>query len=149
LSTALPLRLELSSCPALASAIVTAHAAAGACIALVLPLGAGMALGTLVLALGTASAWHRALLRGPRAVRAIEIASGAARVIRADGSEAQACAVRGIGITRWWVALQLGPAGRGGFLISAGMLESEPFRRLRLWALWDRAPGVARGQLQG
>ena len=149
MSIASTLRFDLTPCPLLASAIVAAHAAAALCIVLVLPQAAGFSLGALVLALGGAAAWDRALLRGPRAVRAIEIASGNARLIRRDGSEVPALPVRGAGITRWWVALRLGSPGRGGFLISAGMLGSEPFRRLRLWALWQKAPGVAQGQLQG
>jgi hypothetical protein len=150
LSTASPLRLELLPCPALAAAIVVAHAVAALCIVLVLPDATGVALAILVLALGAAAAWNRALLRGMRAPKAIEISPSAeARLVRADGRAAQARPLRGIGVTRWWVILRLGVPGRGGFLVSAGMLESEPFRLLRLWALWDRAPGVAPGQLQG
>ena len=134
----------------LAGAIIAAHAAPAFCIVLVLPDIAGAALAVLVLALGAASAWNRALLRGPRAPRAIEIAASAqARLVRADGRQAPAQPLRGIGITRWWVVLRLGSPVKGGFLVSAGMLESEPFRHLRLWARWERSPGVAPRQLQG
>jgi hypothetical protein len=143
-----PLRLELSPCPALAGAILAAHAAAAGCVLLAVPGAAGAALAFLLGALGAAAAWNRALLRGSRAPRAIELgASGEARLVRADGSAERARPVGGAGVARGWVALRLG--GRGGILITAGMLGSEPLRRLRVWALWGRAPGVARGQLQG
>ncbi len=158
MSIAPPLRLELSPSPALAAAILAAHAAAAACILLVLSTLEGVALALLVLALGAVAACSRALLLGPKAPRVIEIAPAApgeiascaqALLVRADGLQAQARPVRGIGVTRWWVVLRLGSPGRGGFLVSAGMLESEPFRLLRLWALWERSPAVARGQLSG
>ena len=150
MSAALPLRLELSPCPVLGAAIVGAHAVAAGCLLLVLPGAAGAALAILVLALGAASAWNRALLHGTRAPRAIEIGPSAqALLVRADGRRIPARPLRGVGITRWWVVLRLGAPARGGFLVSAGMLASEPFRLLRLWARWERAPGVARGQLQG
>ena len=140
----------MSPCPAFAAVIVTAHAAAALCIALVFPGAAGATLAFLVLALGAAAAWNRALLRGSRAPRAIEIAPSAeASLVRADGRPVPARPLRGIGVSRWWVMLRLEAPGRGGVLISAGMLRSEPFRLLRLWALWERAPGVARGQLPG
>ncbi len=112
-----------------------------------------MALALLILALGGVSAWDRALLRGARSPRAIEIpASGAAVVavvavvVLASGETMAVRAVRGIGVTRHWVAL--GPrslAGRG-VLVTAGMLGPAAFRILRLWALWGRTPGVAPGQ---
>jgi hypothetical protein len=130
--------------------IVSMHVAAAACLLLAYPRLEGAALAALLVALGVAAASSRALLLGRRAPRVIEIApSGEARLVRADGRHAPARPVRGIGVTRWWVVLRLGTPGRGGFLVSAGMLPSEPFRRLRLWALWERAPGVAPGQLPG
>jgi hypothetical protein len=150
LSAASTVRLELSPCPVLAAAILGMHLAAAGCVLLAYPRLEGVALAVLLVALGAAAASSRALLLGRRAPRALEIApSGQARLVRADGLQAPARPVRGIGITRWWVVLRLGSPGRGGFLVSAGMLPSEPFRRLRLWALWERAPGVAPGQLPG
>ena len=109
-----------------------------------------MAAAFLMLALGAVLAWERALLRGPRAARAIEIDfSGTAAVILANGETITVRAVRGIGVTRHWVAL--GPrsfAGRG-VLVAAGMLEPAAFRSLRLWALWGRTPGMAPQPLPG
>jgi hypothetical protein len=126
------------------------HIVAAACLLLAYPRWEGVLLALLLVALGAVAASSRALLLGRRAPRAIEIAaSGEARLVRADGLQAVARPVRGIGVTRWWVVLRLGTPGRGGFLVSAGMLPSEHFRRLRLWALWERAPDVAPGQLPG
>ena len=106
-----------------------------------------MALAALLVALGAAAAWSRALLRGASAPRAIEIApSGEASLVRASGERARAQPVRGAGVTRAWVALR---CGRDGFLVCPGMLAPEPFRLLRLWVLWQRTPAVAPGQLQG
>ena len=44
-------------------------------------------------------------------------------------------------------ALPLGSPLRRTLLVSADMLGVEEFRRLRLWALWNRLPGVAPKQL--
>jgi hypothetical protein len=108
----------------------------------------GMALAALILALGAVSAWDRALLRCAHSPRAIEIApSGAAVVVLANGDTLAVRAVRGIGVTRHWVALgPLSLVGRG-VLVTAGMLGPAAARLLRLWALWGRTPGVASGQL--
>ena len=98
-----------------------------------------MALALLSLALGGVAAWDRALLRGARSPCTIEIpASGAARMVLASGESVAVRAVRGIGVTRHWVALApLSLAGRS-FLVTAGMLGPAGARRLRLWALWGR-----------
>jgi hypothetical protein len=107
----------------------------------------GVALAVLSLALGATAAWNRALLRGARSPRAIEIPpTGEARVILANGEAVAVRAVHGIGVTRHWVALaSRSPAGRS-MLVTAGMLGPAAARRLRLWALWGRTPGVASGQ---
>lgn len=124
------------------------HAAAAACVLAVLPGAPGGMLAALLLALGCAAAWDRALLRGARAPRAIEItADGRARLVLADGASAPLGALRGIGVGRHWVALRVGAPTRRGLLVTSGMLAAEPLRRLRLWALWQKLPGVAPGQL--
>ena len=110
-----------------------------------------MALALLILTLGGVSAWDRALLRGLRSPRAIEIpalgTAVVALVVLANGETVAVRAVRGIGVTRHWVALgPLSLTGRG-VLVTAGMLEPATFRILRLWALWGRTPGVASGRL--
>jgi hypothetical protein len=107
-----------------------------------------MVLALLTFALGGVSAWDRALLRGQRSPRAIEIpATGAAVVVLGSGATIAVRAVRGIGVTRHWVALApLSLAGRS-VLITAGMLGPAGARILRLWALWGRTPRVAARQL--
>jgi hypothetical protein len=147
LRLAQPLRLDLSPSGGYAALVVALHAAASACVLAVLPGAAGWMLAAALLALGVAAARDRALLRGPRAPRAIEIAPGGqARLVLADGATAPLGALRGIGVARHWVALKVGSPARRGLLVTSGMLAAEPLRRLRLWALWQRQPGVAPGQ---
>ncbi|HLX80676.1 MAG TPA: hypothetical protein VKS43_08840 [Burkholderiales bacterium] len=124
------------------------HAVAAGSVAAVAPGPAGAALAVLLVALGAAAAWDRALLRGCRSPRAIEIlGSGEALLVFADGKAAAARAVHGSGITRHWVALAAGSPMRRSLLVTSGMLQPGPFRLLRLWAVWGRVPGVAPGQL--
>ena len=143
------LRVRLAPSRALAAAVLGVHGLGAACILAILPGGAGAAAALLLLALGAAAAWDRALLRSRRAPRAIEIdATGAARCILASGEALEALPVGGTGVTRFWVALGLGAGYRRHFLVTADMLDPELFRRLRLWALWGRVPGVAPAQPQ-
>jgi hypothetical protein len=108
----------------------------------------GVALALLILALGGASAWDRALLRGPRSPRAIEIpAEDTAVAVLANGETIAVHALRGIGVTRYWVALSSRSLAGRSLLVTAGMLGPAEFRILRLWALWGRTPGLASGQL--
>jgi hypothetical protein len=138
----------LSPSRRLAAAILAMHAAAAGSVAAVVPGFAGAALAALLVALGTASAWDRALLRGRRSPRAIEIrGSGEAVVVFASGKTAAARALHGTGVTRHWVALDTATPMRRSVLVTAGMLRPGPLRLLRLWALWGRTPGVAPGQL--
>jgi len=124
------------------------HAVAAGSVLAVAPGPAGTALAVLLLALGAAAAWDRALLRGRRSPRAIEIrGSGEALVVFANGQVSPARAVHGSGITRHWVALAAGSPMRRSLLVTSGMLQAGPFRLLRLWAVWGRVPGVASGQL--
>ena len=142
------MRLELSPSRWFATAILATHAVAAGSIVAVAPGPAGGALAALLVALGAAAAWDRALLRGRRSPRAIEIrGSGEALVVFADGSTAAAKAVHGSGVTRSWVALAAGSLTRRSLLVTSGMLQAGPFRLLRLWAVWGRVPGVASGQL--
>ncbi|MEO8718118.1 MAG: hypothetical protein ABI423_07840, partial [Burkholderiales bacterium] len=57
------LRLELRASRALAAALALLHAAAAACLVAILPGYVGISLALLVLALGVAAGWDRALLR--------------------------------------------------------------------------------------
>jgi len=142
------LHLELRGSPALAAVLVLAHAVAAACIAAVLPGPWAWALAVLVLALGAAAAWDRALLRAGRSVRVLELsADGQAALGLADGRRLEGSVAARRNVCPWWVTLPVrGPAGRT-LLVARGMLSEGDFRRLRLWALWGRVPGVAGAQL--
>jgi len=126
-----------------------AHGLAAACIAAVSTHPAALALAALVLALGAASAWDRALLRARQSPRALELSGdGRLEVRLADGSRAQANGAARM-VNRWLVALTLRNRKRNSVLVVAGMLAPEEFRRLRVWALWGRLAGVAPAQLPG
>ncbi|HUN68865.1 MAG TPA: hypothetical protein VMU46_08710 [Burkholderiales bacterium] len=141
-------RLVLSPSPRFAAVILIIHLTAAGCCLAVSEGWPGIALALLLTALGGAAARDRALLRGARAARAIEIfGSGEARLALADGETIALEPVRGMGVTRYWVALRCGAPGRRGILVTAGMLGAAPLRRLRLWALWGKAAGVAGRQL--
>ena len=139
-----PQRLELTPSTSFAGTVMAVHAGAAACFLTTMSGMPGLALAVLILGLGAASAHERALLRGSRSPRAIEIAaSGSAVLVLASGKTIAVRPVRGIGVTRYWVAL--GPttlAGRST-LVTAGMLAPAQMRLLRLWALWGRVPGPA------
>ena len=127
---------------------MAAHAAAGIALYLVLPGWAGALLAVALVALGAAAAWARALLRSPASVRAIEL-GGASPVLHLAGGESLSAAVgERRYVTRYVVAL---PFGSRTVLVTRDMLGAREFRRLRLWALWNRLPSerrnVARKQL--
>jgi hypothetical protein len=136
-------RLVLSPSPALAAVIVALHAAAGVSALLVAGGLAGAALGTLLLGLGVAAAWSRALLGARGSVRAIEIDGSSLTLETRDGERVRAAAPMRCYVSRFAVAL---PSPRA-VLVSADMLGRADFRRLRLWALWGRLPAVAGKQL--
>jgi hypothetical protein len=143
-SNGLPLRLELSPCTGFAALLLLVHAVGAACLATVLSGWAGIALALLVLALGFAAAWDRALLRAARSPRAIEIRpSGEALCILATGEAAALEPLGGGAVTRYWVALGLRAPARRALLVPAGMMSAESARLLRLWARWGKVPGVA------
>jgi hypothetical protein len=107
----------------------------------------GISLALLTLLLGGLSAWERALLRGHGSPRAMEIqGSGAGAVVLTNGERIAVRAVRGVGVTRHWVALAPVSFKGRSVLLTAGMLGAANARRLRLWALWGRMPAVASGQ---
>jgi hypothetical protein len=140
-------RFELRPSPLLAAGIVAAHAAAAAAVCLVLAGGKGFALAAALLALGLAAAWSRALLRSPRSVRALELGGGEALFRLANGdTRAVSLATRRY-VSRHLVALPYRAVGRpfgGTLLVTGGMLEAQQFRRLRIWALWNRLPSDRR-----
>jgi hypothetical protein len=139
------LRLELRASRALAGALALVHGAGAACLVAVWPGYAGSAVALLLLALGAAAAWDRALLRARGSVRALELADdGAATLELADGRRLAARVGRRRHIGPWWVALPLAGVSRRSLVVVRDMLPIAEFRCLRLWALWGRVPDAAR-----
>jgi len=141
-------RLELQPSPLLAAAIILAHAAAALAAYRVLPGAMGATLAVLLVALGAAAAWSRALLRARGSVRAIQLGGPQPVFELADGDSFPAEVAKRRYVTRYVVALPVGKPLRRTLLVTADMLGAQEFRRLRIWALWNRLPGVAAKQLQ-
>ena len=143
------LRLELKPSRGLAAAIVAAHGAAAVAAYVAVPGTMTALFSLLLLVLGITTAWSRALLAARASIRAIEI--GAQTIIElASGERFGAEVATRRYITRYLVALPLRAPSRRTLLVTADMLGPEEFRRLRVWALWNRLPlqrGVAAKQL--
>ncbi|HUQ74800.1 MAG TPA: protein YgfX [Burkholderiales bacterium] len=138
------MRFELSPSPLLAAAIVTAHAGAALAAWLVMPAVAGALLGLALIALGGAAAWSRALLRSSASVRAIQVGGAETRIELAGGESFQVRVAERRYVTRYVVVLPLSNTPRNRtLLVTADMLGAAEFRRLRLWALWNRLPSAA------
>ena len=138
------LRLTLSPSPRLALAIVSLHAAGAACVLLVMGVS-GAVLALALLSLGAAAAWSRALLRSGSSVRALELAGPALTIALANGDRVAARVGERRYVSRLAVTLPLRQPWRT-ILVSADMMPADDFRRLRIWALWGRLPGVAAAQ---
>jgi hypothetical protein len=134
------IRFELAPSPALAAAIVLAHGLAALAAWTALPELSGILLAFALAALGVAAAWSRALLRARGSLRAIELEGGKAVFELAGGARMQAPAGGRRYVARHLLAVPLGgPLGRTA-LVTADMLRPGEFRRLRIWALWNRQP---------
>jgi hypothetical protein len=143
----LPFRLELIPSRALAAAIALVHLAAAGSLLTVLAAWPGIVLATLVLMLGGIAARDRALLRAPGSPRWIELhPDGRAKCLFANGESADLPREKALAVTQYWVALRLQARRRRSLFVTAGMLAPEDLRRLRLWVLWGRLPGLASGQ---
>ena len=132
--------------PLFAVAIVALHATAAASVLMVLPGFAGWLLAIALLGLGLAAAWGRALLRSRASVRALEISGESLAVELAGGEKLSAEAGERRYVSRLFVSIPL-RRPRRTLLVTADMLPPGEFRRLRIWALWGRLPGVAAAQL--
>ena len=140
-------RFQLSPSLLLATLLVAAHLAAAVAVYSVLQGWAAATLATALFLLGVAAAWSRALLRSPASVRAIRLGGEQPVFELASGESVSAPVGARRYVTRHVVALPVGkPLGRT-LLVTADMLGAQEFRRLRLWALWRRLPGVAPAQL--
>lgn len=144
-------RFELSPSPLLAAAIIGAHAAAALAAYVAMPGIAGLLLALALFILGVAAAWSRALLRSSASVRAIQVGGAETLFELASGESLTAPVAERRYVTRLVVALPLGRPLSRTLLVTADMLGAAEFRRLRLWALWNRLPserqGVAAKQL--
>ncbi len=124
--------------------IVLAHGASAAALLTLASDAIGWMLAALIVALGIATTWDRALLRARRSVRGFEVQGADRIVLEFSGGQQRASPV---GSRRWvsahLVALPLAAPGRRTLLIADDMLDPDAFRRLRLWSLWGRLPGVA------
>jgi hypothetical protein len=137
------LRLELSPSPVLAALI------GGAAALAVVPGPAGVLLGCALLALGSAAAWSRALLRAKNSVRTLELDGAVLTVGLASGARLPAEVGERRYVSRLLVTLPLRAEARRTLLVSRDMLGAGAFRALRLWALWGKLPAVAAKQLPG
>jgi hypothetical protein len=134
----------------LAALVLILHVTAGMVILTVLTGWLAATGALLIIGLGAAATWDRALLASRRSLRAIEILpSGEALCVLADGGTAAIVPGRGNAVTRYWVSLRVHASWNRSYLVAAGMLPPASFRLLRLWALWGRLPAVAPGQLSG
>ena len=139
------LRLELKPSPRLAALIIVAHGAAATAAYVAAPGAMTALLAALLLILGVAAAWSRALLRNPGSVRAIEIGPGSLVVELAAGDSFAAEVATRHYVSRFLVILPLVSPFRRTLLLTGDMLAPEEFRRLRIWALWNRLPPEKRG----
>ena len=121
---------------------MAAYAGAGVALCLVIPGWAGVLLAVALVALGAAAAWSRALLRSPASVRAMELGGASPVFHLASGESLSAAVGERRYVTRYIVAL---PYGNRTLLVTRDMLGAREFRRLRLWALWNRLPSERRG----
>jgi hypothetical protein len=106
-------------------------------------------LAALLLGLGTAAAWSRALLRSGASVRALELIGPKLEVQLASGESFAAEAAGRRYVSRFMVILPIVAPMRRTILLTADMADADSFRRLRIWAVWGRlAAGVAAKQLR-
>lgn len=145
MSTANATHFRLLPSRRIALLIVCAHlGAAAALLAVAHRMESAWLLAALLVALGFATAWDRALLRARSSVRGIELLGPDDAVFELqDRSRANAR----VGARRWvsagLVALPVALPRRRALVVAGDMLAPEDFRRLRLWALWGQLPGVA------
>jgi hypothetical protein len=106
-------------------------------------------LAALLVFLGCAAAWSRALLRASKSVRAVQIGSAPLVLELASGDRFTAEAASRRYVTRYMVVLPLLKPFRRALLVTADMLEPQEFRQLRIWALWNRLPSERRSEKRG
>jgi Membrane-bound toxin component of toxin-antitoxin system len=139
------LRLDLRASRALAAALALAHVLGAVCLLLLVRGPAGALLATMVVALGAAATWNRALHRGRSAVLALELGAGGIVTLElGDGRRAQRLVGGRRNVGRGWVILPLAGMPRRSVVVVRDMLAPAEFRCLRLWALWGKLPSAVR-----
>jgi hypothetical protein len=141
------LRVELAPSALLTIILIALHAAAALCVLAVMPGTPGLLVAALLVLLGMASAWSRALLRSPSSVRALDHDGPKLEVELASGASLPAEVAERRYVGRYMVVLPLRRPVRRTILVTRDMADADSFRRLRIWALWGRLPGVAGKQL--
>ena len=141
------LRLELAPSAFLTILIIALHAAAALCAAAVLGGTAGLLVALLLVLLGMASAWNRALLRSRSSIRSLELIGEKLEVELRSGERFPAEVAERRYVGRFIVILPFRQPVRRHVLVTRDMLGPDSFRRLRIWALWGRLPPVAGKQL--
>lgn len=136
------LRLALRPSRRLAAAIVAAHAAAALAAYMAIPGVMTALLSILLLVLGIATAWSRALLAASASIKVMEIGTERPTLELASGERFAAELASRRYVTRYLVVLPLRSPSRRALLVTADMLAPEEFRRLRIWALWNRLPAA-------
>ena len=140
-------RFQLRPSPLFAALIIGAHLAAAAAVYSAIPGWTAGALAIALFLLGLAAAWSRALLRSPASIRAIQLGGEPPVFELASGESLGALVGDRRYVTRFVVSLPLASPLSRTLFVTADMLGAQEFRRLRLWALWERLPGVAPAQL--
>lgn len=138
---------NLRGSPRLTLFLLCAHALAA--IASWLSFGGtvGSAIALLVMTAGAAAAHgHALLLAGDSPASLVLSPDGNLRIVDRSGLDWTPTADAGCFVCRWAVIVPVsGSMGRRRRVLIVGdMLAEEPFRRLRIWALWG-ARGAAAG----
>jgi hypothetical protein len=138
---------DLRGSPRLTFFLLCAHALAAIASWLSFGGAAGSAVALLVMAAGAAAVHGHALLRASDSPASLVLGpDGSLRIVDRSGLEWTPIADAACFVCRWAVIVPV--AGRTGrrrrVLIVGDMLAEEPFRRLRIWALWG-ARGAAAG----
>ncbi len=132
------LRVELAPSAFLTTALIGSHAAAAGCVLAVMPGAAGAAVAALLVALGVAFAWSRALHRSRSSIRALELGGDMVDMELASGERLSAEPAERRYVGRYLVLIPLARPVRRTVLVTRDMTDAESFRRLRVWALWGR-----------
>jgi hypothetical protein len=141
------LRVELAPSVSLAIALLALHAVAALCVLAVMPGMPGLLIGGLLLALGAATVWSRALLCASSSVRALELGAPKLTVELANGAIVDADVAERRYVGRFFVILPVrlnaSRPVRRAILVTRDMTGADSFRRLRIWALWGKLPLAA------